>query len=145
MHIKATNKNGTVSIDYIGPLKRRFRWDGHDEERILIPRESRWLGALGAYDPADAWIWEVWKIRIVAEDSQLHFDSMSDIDKWLYQSSGVLDWVYTDDGLVVGFAKNPSRRQVNIDVYQLYLKGEKPKKLKGSRPENIIVSYGGEL
>ena len=79
--------------------------------------------------------------RVVASDSQLHFDSMSDIDKWLYQSSGVLDWVYTDDGLVVGFNKNPSRNQVDIAVYQLYLNGEKPKKLKGSRPENIKVSY----
>lgn len=141
MHIEATNKNGTVSIDYIEPLKRRFQWDDYDEERTLIPRKSRWRGKLGAYDPADAYVWEVFTPRIIANDSQLHFDSMSEIDKWLYQSSGVLDWVYTDDGLVVGFNKKPSRNQVDIEVYQLYLNGEKPKKLKGSRPENIKVSY----
>jgi hypothetical protein len=137
MHIEATNKNGTVSIDYIDPLKRRFRWEDHDEVRTLIPRKERWLGELGAYDPAPAYIWEVFTPRIVATDSQLHFDSMSDIDKWLYQSSPVLDWVYTDDGLVVGFSKNPNRYQVNVAVYQLYLNGKKPTNLEGSRPENI--------
>ncbi len=141
MRIEASNKNGTVTIDYISPLTRRFRWDDYDEVRSLIPRKERWLGELGAYDPADAWVWEVWTIRIVASDSRLHFDSMRDIDDWLYQSSDVLDWVYTDDGLVVGFRKKPSRNQVNIEVYQLYLSGEKPKKLKGSRPDNIKVSY----
>jgi hypothetical protein len=141
MRIEATNKNGTVVIDYIEPLKRRFRWDDYDEERTLIPRKERWLGELGAYDPASAWIWEVWKIRIVSSDSQLHFESMEDIEKWLYQGSAVEDWVYTDDGLVVGFSRNPNRNQVGIQVFQFYLNGEKPKKLKGSRPENIKVSY----
>ena len=140
MHIEATNKNGTVFIEYIDPLKRRFRWDDYDEERTLIPRKKRFMGELGAYDPADAYIWEVFTPRIVVRDSQLHFDSMSDIDKWLYQSSDVLDWVYTDDGFVVGFRKKPSRKQVNIEVFQLYLNGEKPAKLEGSRPENIKVT-----
>ena len=140
MHIEATNKNGTVSIEYIEPLKRRYQWDDFDEERDLIPRKTRFMGKLGAYDPADAYIWEVFTPRIVANDSQLHFDSMNDIDKWLYQSSLVYYWVYTDDGLVVGFGKKPSRNQVNIGVYQLYLNGEKPTKLKGSRPENIKIT-----
>ena len=140
MIIEATNKNGTVFIEYIDPLKRHYQWDDFDEERDLIPRKKRFMGELGVYDPTHAYIWEVFTPRIVASDSQLHFDSMSDIDKWLYQSSAVLDWVYTDDGLVVGFRKKPSRNQVNIEVYQLYLNGEKPTKLKGSRPENIKVT-----
>jgi hypothetical protein len=141
MHIEATNKNGTVVIDYLGPLKRRFRWDDYDEERILIPRKERFQGRLGAYDPADAWIWEVWEIRIVSDDSQLHFETMGEIDKWLYQGMGIADWVYTDDGFVVGFFRSPDRNQVSISVYQIYLNGEKPKYIKGSRPENVKVSY----
>lgn len=141
MHIEATNDNGTVVIDYIGPLKRRFRWDDYDEERTLIPRKERWLGELGAYDPATTYFWNVFTTRIVSNDSQLHFESMEEIDKWLYQGSAVEDWVYTDDGFVVGFSKNSSRSQISIQVFQLYLNGEKPKKLKGSRPENIIISY----
>jgi hypothetical protein len=132
---EATYKNGTVIFDYVSPLVRRFRWDKFDEVRTLIPRKKHFLGELGAYDPAGAWVWEVWKIRIISNDSQLHFESMEDIEKWLYQGSAVEDWVYIDDGLVVGFSKNSSRNEVDIQVYQFYLNGENPKKLKGSRPE----------
>jgi len=98
------------------------------------------LGRLGAYDPATAYFWEIFGTRIVAEDSQVNFETMEDVEKWLHQGSAVLDWVYTDDGLVVGFVKTSSRNQVNIEVYQFYINGKKPSKLKGSRPENINVS-----
>ena len=140
MVIEARNKNGAVHIEYLSPLERRYKWDGHDERRTLIPRRESWLGLLGAYDPAPAYFWEIFSPRIVAEDSQIDFENMADVEKWLYQSSAILDWVYTDDGLVVGFAKTSSRNQVNIDVYQIYINGEKPSKLKGSRPENINVA-----
>ena len=140
MVIEATNKNGTVYIEYLSPLERRYKWNGHDEKRLLIPREESWLGRQGAYDPATAYFWEIFSTRIVAEDSQVDFETMEDVEKWLYQGSAVMDWVYTDDGLVIGFAKTSSRNQVNIEVYQFYINGKKPSVLKGSRPENINVS-----
>ena len=140
MVIEAKNKNGTVHIEYLSPLERRYKWNGHDERRTLIPRKESWLGRLGAYDPATAYIWEIFSVRIVAEDSQINFETMHDAEKWLYQGSAVMDWVYTDDGLVIGFAKTSSRNQVNIEVYQFYIDGEKPSGLKGSRPENIKVT-----
>ncbi|MFK5892749.1 MAG: hypothetical protein QM504_05980 [Pseudomonadota bacterium] len=127
--------------EYISPLERRYKWGGFDEKRILIPRKERWLGLLGAYEPATAYIWEIFNPRIVANDSQIHFNNMDEVKKWLYQSSAIMDWVYTDDGLVVGFAKTSSRNQVNIDVYQLYINGKKPSKLEGSRPGNIKVIW----
>ena len=141
MKIEAENKNGSVSIESLDSLKRLYKWDGRSEVRVLIPRTYRWYGMMGAYDPADAYIWEIFNPRIVAEDSQLYFQTMEEVEKWLYQSSAILDWVYNDEGLVVGFAKSPNRNQVNIEVYQIYLNGEKPNKLEGSRPENLKVSY----
>lgn len=140
MVIEAKNKNGTVYIEYLSPLERRYRWNGHDEKRTLIPRKEIWLGRLGVYDPATAYIWEIFSPRIVANDSEIDFTTMEDVEKWLHQGSAVMDWVYTDDGLVVGFAKTSSRNQVNIEVYQIYINGEKPSQLKGSRPERINVS-----
>ena len=139
MVIEASNKNGTVIIEYISPLERRYKWGDHNEKRTLIPRKQRFTGRLGAYDPASAYFWEIFAPRIVADDSQLHFENMKDLKTWLFQGSAVSDWVYTDDGLVVGFFESPSRNQVNIDVYQLYINGEKPSKLDGSRPDNIVV------
>lgn len=139
MVIEATNKNGTVIIEYLSPLERRYKWGGHDEKCTLIPRKERFTGRLGAYDPAPSYIWEIFSPRIVADDSQLNFKSMKELKAKLYEGSAILDWVYTNDGLVVGFAKSPSRNQVNIDVYQYFINGKKPTILEGSRPENIKI------
>lgn len=139
MVIEATNKNGTVFIEYLSPLERRYKWDKFEEKRILIPREKRWHGKLGAYNPASTYIWEVLEPRVVAEDSQLHFDNLNEYTAWLHQSSTVMDWVFTGDGLVVGFAASPDRNQVNIEVYQIYIDDEKPSNLKGNDPGRIQV------
>ena len=141
--VEATNKNGTVLIEYISPLVRRYKWDKHDELRTLIPRKERWLGLLGAYDPAEQNIWNIFSPRIVAEDSRLYFNNKTELEEWLFQSREVKDWVYTNDGLVAGFFKSPDRNQVNIEVYQLYVDGIKPTILEGSRPENIKITKKG--
>lgn len=140
MIVEATNKSGTVSIEYISPLERRYRWDDHDEVRQLIPRRQEWNGKRGAYDPAPHSIFVAWLApRIVAEDSAIHFSSVDEMRAWLHQGSAVLDWVYTGDGLVVGFAKAKDRNQVNIEVYQLLLDGREPTALEGSQPDRISV------
>ena len=138
MIIEATNKNGTVIIEYISPLERRYKWGRYDEKRTLIPRKERFRGLLGAYDPASTFLIS-YGPRIVADDSQRHFQNMEEVNAKLYESSAVMDWVYTDDGLVVGFSKDPTSKAVNIDVYQYYINGKKPTELKGSRPENIKI------
>lgn len=66
---------------------------------------------------------------------------MKDLKAKLYEGSAVLDWVYTNDGLVVGFSKSPSRNQVNIYVYQYTINNKKPSSIEGSRPENIIIKH----
>ena len=139
MIIEANNKNGTVTIEYLSPLERRYKWDGYDEKRTLIPRKEKFDGLLGAYDPASTYIWEVFSPRIVADDSKRNFKNMEDLKAKLYEGSAVLDWVYTDDGLVIGFSKSPSRNQVNISVYQYTINNKKPSSIEGSRPENIII------
>ncbi len=45
------------------------------------------------------------------------FKNMEEVKAKLYESSAVMDWVYTDDGLVVGFRKDTTSKAVNIDVY----------------------------
>jgi len=137
--VEAKNKSGTVVIEYISPLVRRYKWDGYNEVRTLIPRKERWLGKLGIYDPAEQSIWNIFSPRIVAEDSQLHFSTNTELEKWLYQGKDAYDWVYTNDGLVVGFIKSRDRNQVNVEIYQLYVDGKKPITLEGSRPGNIKI------
>jgi hypothetical protein len=141
MVIEAENKYGTIRIDAISKLGRRYQWDGFDETRILIPRKERFMGELGAYDPAPSPTWEFWYQRIVARDSILDFSSMEDMKARLNQGRAVMDWVYRDDGLVVGFGRAPDRRQINVDVFQFYINGKKPTVIEGSRPEQMRVTY----
>jgi hypothetical protein len=143
MQIKATNKNGTVIIEYLSPSKRRYIWEGYEEVRVLIPRKRKWLGMLGGYNPATRYFWEFWKPmpRIVANDSEIHFDNMDELVKFLYQGSEYYDWTYTDDGLIVGFGHDDTREQVNIDVFQAFVDGKKPDVIDGSRSDNIHVIY----
>jgi hypothetical protein len=145
MMIEAKNKNGEFSIEWLGPLKREYGWNGKKTTRTLIPREERFRGRLGAYDPASAsFITVLFRTRIVADDSILNFSTMEEIEARLYEGSAVFDWVYTDDGLVLGFSKSPDRHQVSIDVYQFLLNGKKPNGIKGSRPELIKISFKNE-
>jgi hypothetical protein len=145
MIIEAENKNGKFSIEWLGPLEREYGWNGEKATRTLIPRKERFTGRLGAYDPAPAsFITVLFRTRIVADDSILNFATMKEIEAKLYEGSAVSDWVYTDDGLVLGFSESPDRHQVSIDVYQFLLNGKKPNGIEGSRTELIKVRFKDE-
>ena len=48
-----------------------------------------------------------------------------------------MDWVYTNDGLVIGFGRTPVRKQINIDLFQFLLLRQKQGAIAGARPDNI--------
>lgn len=143
MTITATNKNGTVNIKWLSPLKRQFSWGNNKAVRTLWPRKERFMGKLGAYDPAPQSTFNFWSgVRIVSDDSRIDFSSREELDAFLYQGSAVLDWVFNNEGWVVGFAKAPSRNQINIDLYRITINGKSPGWIKGSRPNQIQVNRG---
>ena len=43
------------------------------------------------------------------------------------------------DGLMIGWSKTPSRKQLNVEVWQIYISGKKPGELAGSQDDKIIV------
>ena len=135
--VEAHNRNGTIRISYITPVKRKFDWDGKSKVIKMIPREEAFDRKLGLYEPAEAWGLNLFETRLVVQESTIDFDNYHQIYASLKQSSAVLDWVYTSDGLVVGFGRTPSRKQINIDLWQLLIGGQKPKRLAGARPSDI--------
>jgi hypothetical protein len=50
-----------------------------------------------------------------------------------------MPYVYRDDGLVVGWQKVPARRQLNVEVWQIYIDGRKPARLDGSQNDKVKV------
>ena len=137
--IEASNKNGKVRISYVTSVKRKYEWDGRAKIIKMIPRKKPFDGRLGLYHPASSWGLNPFEIRLVAQEAVINFDSEDQIYAFLRQSSDYMDWVYTNNGLVVGFGRTPSRRQINIDLWQILLRGQKPNGLIGAKPEDIVV------
>jgi hypothetical protein len=151
--VQVTNKNGTVKISYISPTKRNYEWDGQSRIIKMIPGEEDVTDPLGSvhpsyagmYNPADVWIVS-FKVRLVVSEGTMNFKHENELYKFLDQGSAIMDWVYTSDGLAVGFARSPGRQQINFYLYQLLLNGKKPTNLKGANPNKIRLtnSYRNE-
>ena len=137
--IEASNRNGKVRISYVTSVKRKYEWDGRVKIVKLIPRKEPFGGRLGLYQPASSWGLNPFEIRLVAQEAAINFASEDQIYAFLRQSSDYMDWVYTNNGLVVGFGRTPSRKQINIDLWQILLRGQKPNGLIGAKPEDIVV------
>jgi hypothetical protein len=138
--IEAVNKNGKVTISYISSIKRKYEWDGSVKIVKMIPRDERFQDKLGLYQPADSWGLNPFEVRIVAEEAIIDFKSEDAMYAFLSQSDDYLDWKYTADGVVVGFGRMPSRKQLNIDLYQFLVGGKKPIEIKGARPDAIRIN-----
>ena len=135
--VEATNKNGKVKISYVSNIKRKYEWDGRSRIVKMILREESFQGRSGLYEPADSWGLNPFEIRLVVEESTIDFENEGQIYAFLRQSSNYMDWVYTGDGLVVGFGRTPERKQINIDLWQILLHGKKPSGLKGAKQNAI--------
>jgi hypothetical protein len=133
----ATNKNGSVKISYLSPIKRKYEWDGKTRIVKMIQMQPITPGVTGLYEPADFWGVNPFLIRLVTVEATHEFETLDQIYAFLRQSSLIMDWVYTSDGLVVGYGKCPARQQINIYVWQLLINGKKPSCLKGANPKAI--------
>jgi hypothetical protein len=100
------------------------------------------MGMLGLYDPDEAWVFPQPAYRLIVGEAQINFRSYAEIYHDLYQGSEVLDWVYTEDGLVCGYhierPKDSTQFNVyEVELYQYYIQGKKPVGLRGARSSAI--------
>lgn len=141
--IEATTRSGTVRITYVDVLTRRFSGEGFDETRTLTPRKERFGKRLGAYDPGEHHFWQKLP-RVQADESQLHFESLEEARKhWVFKRDmSESDWVVNDEGLVVMFYKSADGNHLAIDIFQVFVSGEKPEELAtpGSNRISILRS-----
>jgi hypothetical protein len=142
MEIIARTERGEIKIRAGQDFERSYTWDGQLRSAKLWPRKHRWYGSLGIYYPGPGEHWKPNKgiTRGVLNEGVLWFKTVDDALSWIKRarSTGV-DYVFTNDGLLIGFGKVPARKQVNIDVWQVMVAGEKPRSLPGSRNELVSV------
>ncbi len=147
MKITATNIHGTIIIEAGKDFERSYTWDDANRTVNLIPRKKRWAGKFGIYSAGDC----NWKShnridRGLLEEAQLHRFSIGDALSFLNHHSRKSYTVYRDDGIAVSWRKaiKPSSGPGSVlivDVWQIYINGEKPKKLPGSQNDKIVVTY----
>jgi len=138
MSITATNSQGTMRIDCIDKYTRRYAWDGNVKTFRHQPRMRRWLGSLGMYRPQGDG-----SMHAVLEEGQMRFTSLDDAYTWLKKSERFMDFVWTEDGLVVGWKKqarsDDDHLALSVEVWQLFVRGKKPA-LKGAEAAKIKIS-----
>jgi len=141
--IKAVTKTGEIIIKSGNGLKRYYQFDGVVRSVVKWPREERWYGSLGLYYPGSGYHWSEHNgiSRCSVEEGQLHFKAVEDAMLWIKKQKGFNPTVYRDDGLVVSYGKNLARKQLNVDVFQIYINDSRPKKLEGSNNSMIITSW----
>jgi hypothetical protein len=133
--VVAANGSGEVRISYVSPTRRRYEWDGQSRVVRMRVRAEPFMGKTGLYDPADAFVGDP-RTRLVVQESTMNFDNEEQMYDFLRQEPS-MDWVYTRDGLVLGFDRTPSRQQLNIDLYQFIVRGKPPSEMNGARPQAI--------
>jgi hypothetical protein len=140
MRITATNLNGTISITAGEGMERRYVWENKQISVNLRPRVERWLGSLGAYSPGGGD-----DVHTVVEEGQQHFCSEKEALEWLSWQDNVLDYVYTPDGMVVGYRSEKlsshNSFSLNVNVWQVFINGQRPDELPGAEINKIQVSY----
>ena len=97
----------------------------------MSPRNERWYGSLGLIypGPGSHWLPKHEGIsRGVLEEGQQNFKNMEEAMIWLNKQKDIFPLVYSDDGLVVSYAKYLPREQLTVDVWQILINGKKPER-----------------
>ena len=139
--ITSETSSGNVTIIANGSLTRTVTWEDASRSVRLFPRPKRWYGSLGAYNRDNEDVREHNGItRILFQEGQQHFETVEQALAWLRRPWYQPRSVYNDDGVFVQFSKTPERSQLNVDVFQIYIRGRKPTKLPGSQNNKIHVT-----
>ncbi len=70
--------------------------------------------------------------RGVLEEGQQHFKSRDEALAWIKGRSRCHATVHSKNGLVVSFDKVLNRKQINVEVWQVFIGGKAPNDLPGA-------------
>ncbi len=140
MSITAVTPSGTMTITAGEGVMRSFTWEGATR---CVDMDPHMFG--GLYYPGPGAHWEEHNgiCRAVVGEFRADFGSVEAAIEWFHTYRGP-PFVYRDDGLGVSWDKTLGRGQLNVDIVQVYINGEKPTELEGSRNEAITVGFPQE-
>lgn len=133
MVVSAATPEGKITISAGPGLLRSVSWDGSKRYLVPNPREKRVYGSKGIFFEGHP---EGWKAhngitRVKYEEGQRKFENVDDATIWMQIRR--LHYVYTKNGLVVGWKRKPSEATLQVEVWQFFIDGEKPEFLPESK------------
>jgi hypothetical protein len=141
--ITARTPWGVITVRAGEGFERTYYWGDCEGSVVLWPRYERWYGSLGIYFPGPGFHWQECEgvARAVVEEGQQHFATEDEALEWIARQQDWMPHVYTRDGLVIGWRTViPYRKQLNVDVWQIFVNGQKPIDLRGSQDDAITRS-----
>ncbi len=145
LKITASDADSSISVRAGSEYDRIYSWAGCEGSVGLYARADRWYGSLGIYYPGSGITWWIpckGINRAVVEEGQQHFRSVSDALEWVRALPRSFHTAYRGDGLVIQWLQSPGRSQLNVDVWQVCIAGDRPKDLPGADDSRVTVVPG---
>jgi len=117
--ITVGHPNGSVQIHANDFASRIISGDSWEKELELIPRDSRWNGSLGLYDPASS---KSPDGRLIFEEGRQFFSSEPEAMRFLESRNAKKKTIYSSSGLTVEYevVQVPGGVVRSVAVWQLY-------------------------
>lgn len=153
--LEAISTRGNIVIVAGKGLARQYQWDDCALDSKMHARANRWLGNLGAYDPAGRFrLSDFFKYpsckgvsRTVVTEGQMHFPDIEAAEEWIRHRPKSWISAWTNDGLFVSWLVNPSQSNgvatgnISLDLVLICINGLRPAKLEGASDQAIRLTY----
>lgn len=159
--LRAVNRNGPVTVEAPDERSRILGWTGDNPRPAGFksqadPQRTVSVGLLAARTRSDGALGAIGCKRLAGnqeytadfEEAQLNFASLGDFAfwrSWLTHGALYLDYVYRNDGLLVGYGlghDSGMSPMINVDLYQICIGGKKPRTLPGANDAAIALTSG---
>lgn len=139
MKLLVHSPSGDVTIAAGNGRKRTFDWDNGSRSLELEPRYERWDGKFGLYGEGH-WLPHHGINYGQSEEAQLNFSSTAEAEDYQSKTPAFVPYVYRNDGLTTWISKQ--QNHFSVEIFQIYVNGVKPLKLKGAQDEKILLPQG---
>lgn len=131
----------SISIEAIGELQRRIYINECSYDVVLRPRQTRWYGNLGGYNPGFSWQTTnncAGLSRVVITEGQIHFKDKEFAREWLSRQPKSYNIAYDRQGLVISWGIDLERSQIGIIINLMCLNGVN----YNAHNTNGIINFG---
>lgn len=133
MVITASTPAGKITVNAGPGLLRTIHWDGQKRYVVAQARKTRYYGSKGIYFDGRPAGWKTYKglSGVHYEEGQREFDNADDASIWMQIRR--LRYVYTNNGLVIGWKRNTADKKLQVEVWQFNIDGSKPTVMQGAK------------